>query len=104
MMELSLSSFNERRNFPNCPFHGGITIETAPSARAWQARRISGFGSPVSMYPNSLIFFPSRAPTSESLSAPPSTPTQQVPQEAERHSTGIGPSILRGSMAFQSRD
>src|SRR6185436_12503033 len=98
------STFKDFRYFPNCPFHGGITTETAPVACAWQARRINGFGSAVSMYPNSLIFLPSRAPTSESFSAPPSTPTQHVPQEAERHSTGIGPSVRRGSIAFQSRD
>src|SRR5687768_18243142 len=56
------------------------------------------------MYPNSLIFFPSRAATSDNFSAPPRTPTQHVPHEAERHSTGIGPSTRRGSISRQLRE
>ena len=41
----------------------------------------------------------SRSTTGESLSAPLRTPTQQVPHDAARHSTGIGPSpgVQRGS-------
>ena len=37
------------RYFPNTPFHGGMTIETAPIALAWQASRMRGLGSVVSM-------------------------------------------------------
>src|SRR5258707_14615694 len=58
-----------------------------------------GFGSLVSIYPNRLMLFDSRRWTSLSFSAPPSTPTQHVPHAAERHCTGIGPSIQRGSFA-----
>ena len=47
----------------------------------------------------------SRHSVSESLSAPPSTPTQHVPQEAERHCTGMGPSstVQRASVSCQGR-
>ena len=40
--------FSEFRYLPKTPFHGGITTDTAPSACAWQASRMSGFGSVVS--------------------------------------------------------
>src|SRR5688500_4336744 len=96
--------FKPLRYLPNTPFHGGITTDTAPCVCAWQASRINGVGSEVSMLPISLIFFPSRAATSDNFSAPPSTPTQHVPHEAERHSTGIGPSTRRGSISRQLRE
>ena len=45
----SLSRSCSLRYLPNTPFQGGMTIETAPCAWAWQARRMSGFGSFVFM-------------------------------------------------------
>jgi hypothetical protein len=41
--------FKPLRYFPNTPFQGGITIDTAPCVCAWHANRINGLGSEVSM-------------------------------------------------------
>jgi len=71
-------------NFPNTPFQGGITIVTlqkpAPGTRALQRARLVSID--VAELRDLLPFEPA---TSDSFSAPASTPTQQVPQAAERH-------------------
>ena len=46
---------------------------------------------------DSRIVARSRLSTGERFSAPSTIPTQHVPHEHERHWTGIGPSLQRGS-------
>lgn len=59
------------------------------------ANRIIGLDSVELMYPKSFIRRAPSSSTSESFSAPPRMPIQQVPHDAVRHCTGIGPSWHR---------